>query len=414
MREMLMIRAAKAALLVGLVGCSGPVVGAQAAAPAGAPLETRERNARTYEPAFAGQTRAPGIRDSVKLDVQEIATGLATPWAVELLPDGRFLVTEKQGNLRIVSADGKVSDPIAGVPPVDARGQGGLLDVALDPAFATNRTIYFSYSEPREGGNGTNLAKAVLSESGGTASLTNVSVIFRMMPTFQSNAHFGSRIAFSRDGKLFLTLGERSSPASRVQSQDLNSHFGKVVRINSDGTVPSDNPFVGRADAKPEVWSYGHRNVQGATFDSATGKLWTIEHGPRGGDELNHPERGKNYGWPVISYGIDYPGPPIGEGIQKKEGMEQPVYYWDPVIAPSGMIVYRGAMFPQWQGSIIVAGLGGAKLVRLQMDGDKVVGEEWLLADRGARFRDVQQGSDGAIYALTVQGALLRLKPAAQ
>jgi glucose/arabinose dehydrogenase len=305
--------------------------------------------------------------------------------------------------------------------PVAAGGQGGLLDVALDPGFATNRTIYFSYSEAREGGNGTNLAKAVLSESGGTASLTNVSVIFRMMPTFQSALHFGSRIAFGRDGKLFLTLGERSMPASRVQSQDLNSHFGKVIRINSDGTVPADNPFVGRANAKPEVWSYGHRNVQGATIDPATGKLWTVEHGPRGGDELNHPEPGKNYGWPVISYGIDYPGPPIGDGIQQQEGMEQPVYYWDPVIAPSGMIVYRGSMFPQWQGSILIAGLSSAKVVRLQMDGDKVVGEEWLLTDLRTRIRDVQQGPDGLIYVATelgsggntADGTILRIEPVA-
>jgi glucose/arabinose dehydrogenase len=416
-RETFKIRTGSVLLLACFAGCSSPppaAQAAQAAAPTGPPVETRDRNARTYEPAFAGQTRAAGIRDSVKLDVQVVASGLATPWAVELLPDGRFLVTEKEGNLRIVAADGKVSEPIAGMLPVAAGGQGGLLDVALDPGFATNRTIYFSYSEAREGGNGTNLAKAVLSESGGTASLTNVNVIFRIMPTFQSALHFGSRIAFGRDGKLFLTLGERSMPASRVQSQDLNSHFGKVIRINSDGTVPADNPFVGRANAKPEVWSYGHRNVQGATIDPATGKLWTVEHGPRGGDELNHPEPGKNYGWPVISYGIDYPGPPIGEGIQQQEGMEQPVYYWDPVIAPSGMIVYRGSMFPQWQGSILIAGLSSAKVVRLQMDGDKVVGEEWLLADRGSRFRDLQQGPDGAIYALTVQGELLRLRPAAQ
>jgi glucose/arabinose dehydrogenase len=302
-----------------------------------------------------------------------------------------------------------------GVPPVHAAGQGGLLDVALDPAFATNRTIYFSYAEAREGGNGTNLAKAVLNESGGSASLSNVTVIFRQLPTFNSALHFGSRIVFARDGKLFLSLGERSMPASRVQAQDLNSHFGKVIRINPDGTVPSDNPFVGRANAKPEIWSYGHRNVQAATIDSATGKLWTVEHGPRGGDELNHPEPGKNYGWPVITYGIDYPGPPIGEGIQKKDGMEQPVYYWDPVIAPSGMIVYRGRLFPQWQGSILIGGLGSTKLVRLQMDGDKVVGEEWLLADRRARIRDVQQGPDGAIYVITEEGTnskLLRLRPA--
>jgi glucose/arabinose dehydrogenase len=388
---------------------AGVVLAAQAQT--GAPLETRERNAKNYQPAFAGQTRAPGIRDSVKLNVQEVASGLSAPWAVELLPDGRFLVTERQGKMRIVGADGKLTE-VTGVPPVQFAGQGGLLDVALDPAFATNRTIYFSYSEAREGGNGTNLARAVLNESGGSASLGNVSVIFRQMPTFQSPLHFGSRIAFARDGKLFLTLGERSMPASRVQAQDLNSHFGKVIRINTDGTAPADNPFAGRANVKPEIWSYGHRNVQAATIDSATGRLWTVEHGPRGGDELNHPEAGKNYGWPVITYGIDYPGPPIGEGIQKKDGMEQPVYYWDPVIAPSGMIVYRGNLFPQWQGSILIGGMNPGKLVRLQMEGDKVVGEEWLLTDRNERVRDVQQGPDGSIYVITDPGKLLRLRPA--
>jgi glucose/arabinose dehydrogenase len=350
----------------------------------------------------------------VKLDVQEVAQGLNMPWAVELLPDGRFLVSERPGTMRIVGTDGKLTQ-VSGVPQVLAQGQGGLLDVALDPAFATNRTIYFSYAEGREGGNGTTLGKAVLAESDGKATLLDVSVIFRQMPTFQSTLHFGSRIAFGRDGKLFLSLGERSVPAGRVQAQDLNSHLGKVVRINTDGSVPQDNPFVGRAGAKPEIWSYGHRNVQGATVDSATGKLWTIEHGPRGGDELNHPESGKNYGWPVITYGIDYPGPPIGAGIQQQAGMEQPVYYWDPVIAPSGLMVYRGTLFPQWQGSIFIAALGGTKLVRLQMDGDKVVGEEWLLADRRARIRDVQQGPDGSIYAITEEGnnsKLLRLRPA--
>jgi glucose/arabinose dehydrogenase len=340
-----------------------------------------------------------------------VAKGLRLPWAVEVMPDGRFLVNERGGTMRIVSADGKLTE-VTGVPPVLMQGQGGLLDVALDPAFATNRTIYFSYSEPREGGNGTNLAKAVLNESGGNASLSNVTVIFRQMPTFQSTLHFGSRIAFARDGKLFLTLGERSLPASRVQAQDLGSHFGKVIRINTDGSAPADNPFVGRAGAKPEIWSYGHRNVQGAAIDSATGKLWTVEHGPRGGDELNHPEAGKNYGWPVISYGIDYPGPPIGEGIQKKDGMEQPVYYWDPVIAPSGMIVYRGPLFPQWQGSIFIGGMNPGKLVRLQMDGDRVAGEEWLLTDLNDRVRDVQQGPDGSIYVVTDGGRLLRIRPA--
>lgn len=424
MRQSMLIRTAVLCALAGMAGCSGGSDAAQgtaasatSAAPAalGPPLETRERNGVDYEPAFEGQTRAPGIRDSVQLDVQEVATGLNLPWAVELMPDGRFLVTERPGALRIVSADGTLSAPVTGLPELFTGGQGGLLDVALDPDFASNRTIYFSYSEPRQGGNGTALARAELNESGDTASLANLKVIFQQMPTFESALHFGSRIVFAPDGKLFLALGERSLPASRVQSQDLGSHFGKIVRINPDGSVPQDNPFVGRDDAKPEIWSYGHRNIQAATIDRATGTLWEVEHGPRGGDELNRPEPGKNYGWPVITYGIDYPGPKIGDGITQQEGMEQPVYYWDPVIAPSGMIVYRGEMFPQWQGSILVGGLGSTKLVRLQMDGNRVAGEEWLLTDLGARIRDVQEGPSGEIYVLTEQGQnsrLLRLEPA--
>jgi glucose/arabinose dehydrogenase len=345
-----------------------------------------------------------------------VATGLDSPWAVELLPDGRFLVTERPGNLRIIAADGKVSAPVKGVPAVHARGQGGLLDVALDPDYAGNHTIYLSYAEPREGGNGTALAKAVLVEEADGARLEGLKVIFRQMPTFDSDMHFGSRIMFAPDGKLLLALGERSKPESRVHAQDLGSHFGKIIRINRDGSVPADNPFAGQPGARPEIWSYGHRNVQAATVDSATGRFWEVEHGPRGGDELNHPEPGRNYGWPVITYGIDYPGNKMGDGITQKEGMEQPVYYWDPVIAPSGMIVYHGALFPQWQGSLFVGGLGSTKLVRLQMEGEKVVGEEWLLQERPRRVRDVQQGADGSIYVLTEAGKeseLLRLRPAA-
>jgi glucose/arabinose dehydrogenase len=381
----------------------------------GPPLETRPPNATDYQPAFAGQTRAPGIDSHLRLDVQAVATGLDMPWAVELLPDGRYLVSERPGRLRIIAIDGSLSAPVRGVPEVYHDGQGGLLDVALDPFFAANRTIYFSYAEPRQSGNGTALARAVLVEESGGARLDGFKVLFRQMPTFQSDLHFGSRIVFAPDGKLFLTLGERGLPGGMVQSQDLRSHFGKVIRINSDGSVPADNPFVGRSDAQPEIWSYGHRNVQAAAVDPATGLLWTIEHGPRGGDELNQPQPGVNHGWPVITYGIDYPGTKIGDGITQKDGMQQPVYYWDPVIAPSGMIVYQGSLFAQWQGSIFVGGLAGMKLVRLQMEGGKVTGEEWLLRDRGARIRDVQQGPDGSIYALTEEGSqsrLLRLRPA--
>lgn len=374
----------------------------------GAPLETRPPNGVDYKPAFPGQTRAPGLKSEFALDITQVATDLNGAWAFEFLPDGRVLVTERQGNLRIIGTDGKVSAPLKGLPKVYFEGQGGLLDVALDPQFATNRTIYWSYAEPREGGNGTALAKGVLSADEG--SVEKVQVIFRQMPTWDSKLHFGSRIVFAPDGKLFLTLGERSLPETRVHAQDLNSHFGKVVRLNPDGSVPSDNPFVGRSDAKPEIWSYGHRNVQAATLDSE-GKLWTIEHGPRGGDELNQPQAGLNYGWPVITYGIEYSGPKIGDGITQKEGMEQPVYYWDPVIAPSGMMVYDGSMFPEWQGNIFVGGMASTKLVRLQMQDGKVVGEEWLLQDRGRRIRDVKQGPDGAVYVITeaADGELLRI-----
>lgn len=371
-------------------------------------METRPPNGVDFKPAFPGQTRAPGITSNIQLDITDVAPGLNSGWAFEFLPDERILVTERQGTLRIVSKDGKISPPLKGVPKVFFAGQGGLLDVALDPQFAANRTIYWTYAEPRQGGNGTALAKGMLSAD--SSSVEQVQVIFRQMPTFKSNLHFGSRIIFTPDNKLFLALGERSVPEARVHSQDLTSHFGKVIRLNLDGSVPNDNPFVGRSDAKPEIWSYGHRNIQAATL-APDGKLWVIEHGPRGGDELNQPQAGLNYGWPVITYGIEYAGPKIGEGITAKEGMEQPVYYWDPVIAPSGMIIYDGAMFAQWQGNIFVGSLTGMKLVRLQLENGKVTGEEWLLQDRGQRIRDVKQGPDGAIYVLSeaADGAITRI-----
>jgi glucose/arabinose dehydrogenase len=387
---------------------AAPLADTTAPAAAGAPVETRPPNGVDFKPAFPGQTRAPGVTSTVQFDLTDVVTGVKGGWAFEFLPDERILFTEREGNLRIAGKDGKISAPLKGLPKVFFEGQGGLLDVALDPQFASNRVIYWSYAEPREGGNGTALAKGVLSAD--SSSVEKVQVIFKQMPTFKSNLHFGSRIVFTPDNKLFLGLGERSMPESRVHSQDLNSHFGKVVRLNLDGSVPSDNPFVGRSDAKPEIWSYGHRNIQAATL-APDGKLWAIEHGPRGGDELNQPQAGLNYGWPVITYGIEYAGPKIGDGITAKEGMEQPVYYWDPVIAPSGMIVYDGAMFPEWQGNIFVGGMASMKLVRLQLESGKVTGEEWLLTDRSQRIRDVKQGPDGAIYVLSeaADGAITRI-----
>jgi glucose/arabinose dehydrogenase len=380
----------------------------------GSPVETRPPHGVGQEPAFEGQTRAPFLPAGVAFEVETLTGDLEHPWAVEVFEDGRLLVTERPGRLRIVTPDGELSAPVAGLPEVDARGQGGLLDVAIDPDFSSNQTIYWSYAEPREDGNGTAMARGRLIEGEGDPRVEDVQVTFRMMPSLRSDKHFGSRIVFAPDGTLFLTLGERSILAGRVQSQDLGSHLGKVVRVHKDGSVPEDNPFVGREGVLPEIWSHGHRNMQGATIHPETGALWIVDHGAMGGDEINAPEAGKNYGWPIITYGLEYSGDPIGEGITAKEGMEQPLYYWDPVIAPSGMLFYTGALFPDWKGSLFIGSLGGEHLVRLTLDDERVVGEERLLTDLRQRIRDVTQGPDGAIYIVTDEsdGQLLELVPA--
>lgn len=341
------------------------------------------------------------------LRVDTVATGLDHPWGIAQLPDGRWVVTERPGRIRIVDAGGRVSAPLGGVPAVFASGQGGLLDVALDPAFASNRVIYLSYAEPGPGGTaGTAVARAEL----GSERLGIVTVIYRQEPKLTGGNHFGSRIVFRRDGTMFVTQGERFD--YRDQAQNLESDIGKIVRVNTDGSVPKDNPFAGRSDARPEIWSYGHRNVQAAALDPATGQLWTVEHGAAGGDELNHPEAGRNYGWPVITYGRDYDGGSIGIGAVKS-GMEQPVYYWDPVIAPSGMAFYTGSAFPGWAGNILVGGLASQRLVRLVMENGRVAREERYLGDLDARVRDVQVGADGMIYVATdeTNGRILRLRP---
>ncbi|WP_428033079.1 PQQ-dependent sugar dehydrogenase [Ancylobacter sp.] len=348
------------------------------------------------------------------LSVETVAGGLRSPWGLTFLPDGRMLVTERPGQLRIVSMSGTVSAPVAGVPPVFARGQGGLLDVALAPDFDSSRLVYLAYAEPREGASGTSVARGRLVEQDGSARLDDVQVIFRQSPATGGSNHYGSRLVFARDGTLFVTLGDRYS--LRDQAQNLGNHIGKVVHIAADGAVPGDNPFRERNGARPEIWSYGHRNVQGAALDPATGHLWTIEHGARGGDELNRPEAGKNYGWPVISYGRDYSGAALGEGTEKA-GMEQPVKYWDPSFAPSGLAFYTGTLMPQWKGDLFTGGLAGTRLVRLRLDGvrDQVAEEEVLLADLNARIRDVRQGPDGALWLLTddpSNGRLLRVAPA--
>lgn len=339
--------------------------------------------------------------------ITAVATGLVHPWSLAFLPDGRMLVTERPGRLRYVDAKGNVSAPVTGVPAVFAERQGGLLDVVLDPEFAANSTIYLSYAEPGDGGaNGTAVARARLDGM----RLADVAVIFRQQPKIASGHHFGSRLVFARDGKLFVTLGERNS--QRDSAQDLGTHIGKVVRIGKDGTVPADNPFVGRSGALPEIWSYGHRNVQGAALHPATGELWTHEHGPRGGDEINITLAGRNFGWPVITYGREYHGPAIGEGTAKA-GMEQPLHYWVPSIASSGMAFHSGHAFPAWKGQLFVGALLSKQLVRLELDSDNRVRSEERIAI-GERVRDVREGPDGALYLLTDEdaGRLLRVVPA--
>jgi glucose/arabinose dehydrogenase len=373
------------------------------------PLETRAPNGKNQQPAFAGQTRTCGVKSNVAYDVTVVAKGLAKPWSVEPLPGGDYLVTEKPGRLRIVSRNGTVGEPIAGVPAVDARGQGGLLDVALSPSFASDRTIFWSFTEPREGGNGTSIARGTLAPD--RKSLTDVRVIFRVLPTYNNNMHFGSRVVFGQDGMLYATFGERSSNATRPYAQDLGSTLGKVIRIRPDGTVPPDNPFVGRAGALPEIWSVGHRNPEAAAFD-ARGQLWEIEHGTNGGDELNRIEKGKNYGWADVGYGIEYNGQPL-PGPTAKAGTEQPTYYWDPVIAPSGAQFYTGDAFPAWKNSLFIGALREQRLVRLVIENGRVTGEEHLLTDRGHRIRDVRQGPDGNLYVVTddENGELWRISP---
>ena len=392
-----------------------------------APLETRTANAPEQKPAFPGQTRACGVKSGVAFDVAVVAKGLERPWAVEPLPNGDFLVTEKPGRLRIVSAGGEVGPPIGGLlpvgqggvsaasaqgglPPITAQGQGGLLDVALSPSFARDRTIFWSFSEQREGGSGTSVARGVLTED--RRNLEQVRVIFRTLPTYANGLHFGSRLAFGPDGMLYVTLGDRFDRPNRPKVQQLDAHFGKLIRINPDGSAPADNPFAGRAGALPEIWDLGHRNVQSAAFDER-GRLWTVEHGAKGGDELNLIEKGKNYGWPLVTYGEEYSGEPFAGAVTARAGYEQPVYYWDPVIAPSGMQFYTGDAFPAWRGSLFVGGLVSQRLVRLVIEGDRVVGEEHLLAERGKRVRDVRQGADGALYVVTDErdGELLKITP---
>ncbi len=361
-------------------------------------------------PAAAQITQAPNETTKRAIKVETVAKGLVHPWGLAFLPDGRQLVTERPGRMRIIGKDGKLSEPLQGVPAVYANGQGGLLDVVLSPDFAVSGLIYFSYAEPRGGGsNGTTVARARLVTQGNGGRLDNFQIVFRQEPNYVSSQHFGSRIVFMPDGSLFITLGERYS--ARDQAQNPANHLGKLIRVLPDGRPHPDNPK--REGWRPEIWSIGHRNVQGAALHPASNRLWTIEHGARGGDEINVPQSGKNYGWPVITYGRDYSGAKIGEGTAKP-GMEQPIYYWDPSIAPSGAAFYTADLFPEWKGNLLVGALAGQALHRMVLDGEKIVGEEALLTDLHERIRDVRQGPDGAIWLLTddPQGRVLRVVPA--
>ncbi|MGD9980256.1 MAG: PQQ-dependent sugar dehydrogenase [Hyphomonadaceae bacterium] len=373
----------------------------------GSPVTQGAPNA-DFTPAFAGQTRAPESRSGVIIDTHVVAEGLNHPWAIAFLPDGRMLVTERAGRLRVIARDGNISDPVAGLPDVLAQGQGGLLDVAMGPTFASDRLIYWSYAEPRQGGNGTAVARGRLNAD--ATRVENVQVIFRQMPTWESRGHFGSRLVFDREGRLYVTLGDRQRPEPRQLAQDVSTHIGKIVRINADGSVPADNPYVAQANARAENWSIGHRNVQGADLHPETGALWIVEHGPRGGDEVNIPQAGRNYGWPVIGYGIDYNGQSLHE-TSAREGLEQPIYYWDPVIAPGDMDFYRGSLFP-WRGDILIAGLDTEALIRLEVDGERVTGEERFALGVG-RLRDVTESEDGTLWVVTDDdnGRLVRLRP---
>ncbi|WP_245407873.1 PQQ-dependent sugar dehydrogenase [Rhizobium sp. TH135] len=368
---------------------------------AGTPAETQAPNAPDQQPAFTGQTRAPQPAQAVEIKQEVVAEGLPHLWAMEFLPDGRMLVTAKQGAMHIIGEDGKPGPEIANVPEVLADGQGGLLDVALAPDHETSGKIFFSFAEPRDDGNGTSVASArLVPDDQGGGSLEDVSVIFRQTPGYDGNKHFGSRLAFGPEGQLYVTVGERSDAEPRVQAQDLQSGLGKIFRISQTGEALPDNPFVGQENAQPEIWSLGHRNLQSATVDGQ-GRLWTVEHGPKGGDELNLPEPGKNYGWPEVTYGVEYSGAKVGDGVTQMADTEQPVYYWDPVIAPSGMAYYDADAIPEWKGAFLVGGLVSQGVVVLHMENDRVKFEERVNLD--ARIRDVKVGPDGAVYAVTEQ-----------
>jgi len=372
------------------------------------PVETNPPNAPTYSPAFEGQTRINGLETNTDFESKIITSSLVNPWGVKMLPDGRLLITEKAGSMRIVKVTGEVSAAITGIPAVNPAGQGGLLGLCLDPDFTSNRMIYWVFSEAVTGGNLTAVAKGKLSAD--EKKIEGATVIYRANPANPSDLHYGGRILFDKTGNLIVSTGERSVLETRPLAQSLTGSLGKVIRITKDGQAAAGNPVFSQAGALPELYTYGHRNPQGLALHPVTGEVWLSEHGPRGGDEINRIKAGANYGWPIITYGIEYNGQPIGDAIQKKEGMEQPVYYWDPVVSPSGMTFYSGHRVPEWENNLFIGALSGMHIVRLAINNNnRVIGEERLLAQENQRFRDITQGNDGALYAITDQGRLYKI-----
>lgn len=373
---------------------------------ANAPVETQPANTK-YKPAFAGQTRIRGVKTKTPLSVTLLNKTLEHPWGIALLPDGRFLVSEKMGTMSIITSAGKVVKKITGLPAVVPDGQGGLLDVAIDPHFATNKMIYWDYSEQTTGGTLLAIAKGKLSAD--ESKIENIEVIYRATPAYKGSLQFGSRIVFDKSGNLFVSTGERSGADIRMQAQALNSALGKIIHITKSGKPVAGGPFAKKANARPEIYAYGLRSPEGLAINPATGELWESEFGPRGGDEINIIRSGKNYGWPVVTYGIEYSGEKVGDAIQQKDGVQQPVYYWDPVVSPSGIAFYNSNVIPEWKGNLFVGGLSSTHIARLVLKNNKVVGEERLLKSEGERFRALAVGKDGALYAVTDSGKFYRV-----
>lgn len=369
-------------------------------------VETRPPNAN-YKPAFAGQTRIAAVKTATNYSATILTSLLSSPWGIAAMPDGRFLITERAGTMRIVSANGAIGATITGIPAVNANGQGGLLGICLDPDFSANRMVYWSFAEPGASGTVTAVAKGKLAAN--ELSLENVTVIFRGSPRYNGANHYGGRVIFDPNGNLLASLGERSDNVTRAQAQSTNVSIGKVVRITKDGQAVAGNPFIGQAGALPELYSIGHRNPQGLAIHPVTGDIWESELGPLGGDELNRLQPGANYGWPIITYGLEYNGQPVLTGIQAQNGMAQPVYYWDPVVSPSGMAFYSGNRVPEWQNNLFIGALSGMHIVRLVITNNVVTGEERLLTAENQRFRDITQAPNGALYAITDQGRLYRV-----